>query len=259
VFRFALPVLLTVLILSACAPLATRPVGPVVTRGFADELLRQWAATSSRVTSLRGIAKFQVQAPLKSLNGTQVLIVEKPDHLRAETLSAFGVPLLVLASNGERLGVSVPPENLFYTGAATAENLASFVKLPLPPAELVHLLLYQPELLQGYKEEAYTLPEGGWLLVRHGTLQRQELVFGPLRQLVEVSFFDHNDLILRVEYGQFSESGRGFPHRMSLEVPGRFTTVTLEFSDLETNAPLRSGLFQLTPPPGAKVVYLTNG
>jgi hypothetical protein len=196
---------------------------------------------------------------MNSLNGTQVLIAEKPGHLRAETLSAFGVPLLVLASDGTRLGVSVPPENLFYSGAATADNIVTFIKVPLHPEDLVDILLYQPKLLQGWKEQAFTLREGGWLLIRHGTLQRQELVFSPLRQLVEVSFFDHNDLVLKVRYGQFQGGGRHFPQLVSLEIPSRYTTVSLVFSDLETNAPLRPGLFQLSPPAGAKVVYLSNG
>jgi hypothetical protein len=208
---------------------------------------------------MQGLAKVRVETPGNSLNGTQVVIVEKPDHLRAETLSPFGAPLLLLAADGVQLGVSVPQRNVYYTGAPPADNLASFVHLPLEPADLVDLLLYQPKLLEGWKESAFALREGGWLLVRYGTLRRQELVFNPLRQLVEVSFFEDNDLVMKVTYAQFPAEGRPFPHQMSFAAPGRFTTVTLEFSDLETNGVLRPGLFRLTPPPGAKVVYLTGG
>ena len=256
--RAALPILF-ILVLASCAPWTTRPVGEPVSQAFAEQLLSGWSASAGQVTSLRGLAQIKVEAPINSLSGSQVLIAEKPGHVRAETLSAFGAPLLVLASDGTRLGVSIPPENLYYTGAATADNIVNFIKVPLSPEDLVDVLLYQPKLLRGWKEEAFTLREGGWLLIRHGTLQRQELVFNTLRQLVEVSFFDHNDLLLKVRYGRFQDLGGPFPHQMSLEVPSRFTTVSLEFSDLETNAPLRPGLFQLSPPPGARVVYLSNG
>ena len=247
--------LLTFLLLSSCAPLRTRPIVAPVNRTFAEELIQEWSSTVVRFTSLQGLAKVRVQAPLNSLNGTQVLIVEKPDHLRAETLSPFGAPLLLLTADGARLGVSVPSQNVYYTGAATAENLGTFVNLPLRPADLVMVLLYQPPLLKSWKEEAFSLQEGGWLLVRHGTLRRQELVFNPLRQLTEVSYFDQNERVLQINYAQFPAQGETFPHMMSLIVPDRHATISLEFSDLETNAELRPGLFHLTPPPGARVVY----
>ncbi len=253
-----LVLLLTTILLASCAPLRTRPLGEPVSRSFAEELMQEWSVTAAGFNSMQGLAKVKMQAPGTSLNGNQVLIVEKPDHLRAETLSPFGVPLLLLTADGAQLGVSIPSQNVYYIGAATAENLTTFVNLPLNPADLVNVLLYQPPLLKSWKEEAYTLQEGGWLLVRHGTLKRQELVFNLLRQLVEVSYFDHNDLVLQVSYAQFSVQGGLFPHMMSLVIPDRHATVSLEFSDLETNADLRSGLFKLAPPAGAKLVYLPN-
>ncbi len=258
-YRSALLVLLLAsALLAACAPLRSRPIGAPVSQTFAEELIQEWSASAVRFTSLKGLAKFKLQAPGNSLNGTQVLIAEKPGHLRAETLSPFGAPLLLLVADGAKLGVLVPQQNVYYTGAATAENLGMFVNLPLRPAALVEVLLYQPPLLKGWKEEAFTLAEGGWLLVRHGALRRQELVFNLRRQLVEVSYFEDNDLVMQVNYAQFPEQGEPFPHLMSIAVPDRYATVSLEFTDLETNAVLRSGLFQLAPPPGAKVVYLTD-
>jgi outer membrane lipoprotein-sorting protein len=253
-----LMLLLASALLAACAPLRTRPIGAPVSQTFAEELIQDWSASAVRFTSLKGLAKVKLQAPGNSMNGTQVLIAEKPGHLRAETLSPFGAPLLLLASDGAKLGVSLPPQNVYYTGTASAENLGMFISLPLRPAALVEVLLYQPPLLEGWKEEAFTLTEGGWLLVRHGTLRRQELVFNLQRQLVEVSYFAQNDLVMKVNYAQFPEQGEPFPHAMNIVVPDSYATVSLEFTDLETNAVLRAGLFHLTPPPGAKVIYLTG-
>jgi len=259
VFRpLLLVLLLSSALLASCAPLRPQLVGAPVSQTFADKLLHEWSAYAVQFTSLKGLAKVKVQAPGNSLNGSQVLIAEKPDHLRAETLSPFGTPLLLLAADGEKLAVSVPSRNVFYTGAATAENLGTFVNLPLRPNDLVNVLLYQPPLLKSWKEEAFALQEGGWLLIRHGTLRRQEMVFNLLRQLVEVSYFDQNDLVMKISYAQFPVQAGPFPHMMSLVVPDRNATVSLEFSDLATNADLHPGLFQLAPPPGAKVVYLIS-
>lgn len=249
--------LLSALLFAGCAPLRTRPVGVPVNHGFASALMQEWTERASLVTTLRGLATVTVKAPLNSVNGTQVVLAEQPGRLRAETLSPFGVPMLLLKADGETLGVSVPSQNVYYTGAATAENLGTFVNLPLPPVDLVDILLYRPPLIKAWKEEAFTLQEGGWLLVRHATTHRQELVFNPLRQLVEVSYFEDNDLLMTVSYAQFPLHGETFPHRLTFFIPAKHATINLEFTELETNRKLRADLFELSPPPGAKVVYLT--
>lgn len=252
-----LPLALLVIFLTSCAPVGHR-LGEPLSRDLADGLMQGWLANTAHVTSLQGLASFKVKAPLNSLNGSQVIVAAKPDRLRAETLSPFGAPLLLLAADGETLGVLLPAQNLYYTGAASPANLDLFVHIPLRLADLIDVLLYQPPLLEAWKEEAFTLQEGGWLLVRHATLRRQELRFNLHRQLVEVTFYDSNDLVMRVSYGQFAELEGRFPQRLEVEIANKKTTVSLEFSDLEINREPRPGIFSLTPPPGAKIVYLAG-
>ncbi len=245
-------------LMSACAPVGERLVGEPVSRAFADELMLGWYESSARVVSIQGLAKVKVKTPVNSLNGTQVLLAERPASLRAEALSPFGSPLLLLAAEDGKLGVSLPSQNLFYTGAATPENLGLFVHIPLQLTDLVGVLLYQPPIIDAWREEAFAFQDGGWLVKRHGTLHRQELVFNQLRQLVEVRYFEKNDLFIRIEYAKFLGPGDSFPHRFSLDIPEKGATINLEFSDLETNGDLRAGIFQLSPPPGAEVVYLPD-
>jgi hypothetical protein len=245
-------------LLAACAPVRPNIIGTPLSQSFAEGLMREWQESSGKINSLQGLAKVQVQAPLNSLQGSQVLLAEKPDHLRAETLSPFGFPLLLLVANGDNLGVSLPSQNLYYLGAATAENLNLFVHLPLRPVDLVGALLYQPPLINAWKEEAYALQEGGWLLVRHGASLRQELIFNPDRQLAEASFYENNDLSLRINYAKIEQGDVWFPRRLILEIPATYATITLDFTDLAFNAAMRPGVFQVTPPPGAKIVYLAD-
>lgn len=247
---------LIISLLASCAPIRPKLVGEPVNRSFADGLMQEWYENSARVTSVQGLAKVKVHTPEKSLNGTQVILAEKPNRLRAETLSPFGSPLLLLAADGKNLGVLLPSRNIFYTGEATPANLGRFVRIPLRLTDLISVLLYQPPMIDTLSEEAFELQDGGWLLVRYSSPRRQELIFNHARQLVEVSYYDRDELFLKINYGQFSEEGGRFPHLFGIELPEAKTTARLEFSDLEINGELRPGIFQLKPPEGATIVSL---
>lgn len=243
-------------LLASCTPLRTRLVGEQVSQGFADGIMQEWSEISARVTSIQGLAKVKVHTPEHSLNGTQVILAERPDRLRAETLSPFGSPMLLLAADGEQLGVLLPSRNLYYVGAATPVNLGRFVRIPLSLADLVSLLLYQPPMINARSEEAFELQEGGWLLVRNSSPRRQELTFNPLHQLVEVNYFDRDILLLKITYGKFAEDGDRLPRSFDIDIPEQKTTASLEFSDFASNAELRPGIFHLTPPAGVTVISL---
>jgi outer membrane lipoprotein-sorting protein len=256
--RLLLFALLLSVLLSACAPVGQKIVGEPVTQAFADGLIREWSEAAAKVTSVQGLAKVKVFTRGKSLNGTQVLLAEKPDSLRAEVLSPFGSPLMLMAAESGEMSVSLPSQNLYYTGAATPDNLALFVNIPLRLTDLVSVLLYQPPLIDAWREDAFSLQEGGWIVVRRGAIRRQELVFNQQRQLVEVSYFKENDLFIKISYSQFPEQGEAFPHSFSIDLPEKQANVSLKFSDLETNGMLQTGVFQLPPPPGAKVVHMPD-
>ena len=253
--RYSLIAILFVLLLSSCAPI--RPnLGAPVSRSFADDLLRESADNSALISSVQGLARVEVKAPMTSFNGSQVVIAAKPDKLRAETLNPFGMPLVSLTAADGRLGVLLTAQNLYYIGAASPENLAQFAHVPLEVQDLVSLLLYQPPLIEAWKEEAFNLKDGGWLLVRHGTMQRQELVFDRDRRLIETAYFKDNDLLVKAAYANFITQGVLYPALLTLDVPEKYATVSLGFSDLETNGRLRPGVFDVRAPAGAKVVYL---
>ena len=243
-------------LLASCAPVRPKLVGDQMSQSFVDGLMQEWSQKSARITSVQGLAKVKVQTPERSMNGTQVILAEKPNRLRAETLSPFGSPLLLLAADGETLGVLLPSQNLYYTGAASPANLGRFVRIPLRLADLVSVLLHQPPLIDAGREEAFELQGVGWLLVRKEGARRQELTFNFERQLVEANYFDRDKLFLKITYGKFGKNGDRFPLLFGIELPEQKTTASLEFSDPETNGKLRPGIFQLTPAEGVTVVPL---
>ena len=256
--RFRSFILITFLLLpllTSCAKLAPKLVGEPVSPEFANTLLSEWYRTTEQNASLSGLAKFEMVTPERSLSGNQVLLIEKPDRLRAEILSLFGSPLLLLAADGNMLNVLLPFENEFYTGSASPENLGRFVRLPMQLKDLVKVLLYQPPIIAAERVEGYDLNGDGWLIERNNPPYRQELFFDAQRRLVEVNYYNRSGLSLAIDYDKFSE-GESVPYQYELSFPKQETVASLNFSDLELNGELDASLFQLTPPQGAEVFSL---
>lgn len=256
--RMFLPILIIpFLLLAACAPM--RPnLGPPVSPDFADLLMQESHDKALGIRSVQGLATLKLEAPLNNINANQVLLAEMPDRLRAETLSPLGIPMLLLVADGDEMGALLPAQNLYYKGAATPKNLGTFVNLPLELSDLVGVLLYQPPMIDAWGKEAFILKGGGWLVIRRGTLERQELVFNEMRELIEVSYYEDNDLYLKVHYAQFTGSDSFYPKALTLEIPEKYATVSLKFSDVKTNGQIRPDLFKVAPPASARVVYLPD-
>jgi hypothetical protein len=243
-----------------CASLPPRQIPEtVVSAEFGRALLHEWLAASGRHAALQGVAKLRVQAAQRNISATQVLLVEKPQRLRAETLSPFGTPLLVLTVDGDALSVLLPGDNLFYRGRATPETLGRFTRLALHPVDLVNILLAQPPVLTPERLTATAFPAGGWRLDLDAGTRRQQLVFDSDRRLREVRYLQDDDLQLRLGYGVDGTDPAALPPRIDLELPLQQTRASLVFEDLAADRPAPPGAFTLTPPAGATVVSLDDG
>ena len=249
--------LILLFLLTACAP-KSQPGWSPVDRAEGQSLLKKWSALSEEVSSVQGMARAKVSSPQQSGGGTQVVLAELPDHFRAETLSPFGTPLLLLAANGSELGVLMPTQNLFYAGQASPENLARFTRMPLKPEDLVKLLLYRPPLITEKVAATYQLSEGGWLVELRNPARSQQLWFNAERQLTGVEYFDRDQLFLKVSYRRIGEQVSGFPAEYEIELPEFETTAFLRFNEQAVNREFLPGIFRLKAPAGARVVDLDS-
>lgn len=259
VFRFSLLGLLLVGqfgLLPGCATLPADQSRRAVADDAAQTLFAELLRRGEQGRTLRGVAKVRVRTPEQTANGTQVLLAEAPGRLRAETLSPFGVPLLVMTANDTELAVLIPGDNRFYRGRATAENLGRFTRLPLRPTDLVGILLHRPPLLAYRGIEAFELASGGWLVNLETGQRRQELLFDAGRRLIEVRYLTGEELQLRVVYGDFGAEPQGRARRIDLELPLQRIVAGLVFSELEMDKPLSGELFTLHPPEGAEITEL---
>jgi len=242
--------------LAGCARLPVYQPAIASTEEVGRGLLHEWLAASGRHERLQGVAKVRVQTAERTVNATQVLLVEKPDRLRAEALSPFGTPLLVMASDGAELGVFLPGDNLFYRGRATPENLGRFTRLPLHPADLVNILLARPPVIAHQRLATFLLPEGGWRVELTAGARGQQLVFDASRRLREVRYLQGGELQLQLAYGEPAPEAQGFPRRIDLDLPRQQIRASLVFEELATDRDLQPGIFTLAPPAGATIVRI---
>lgn len=129
--------------LTGCAggrPVSPAPAIPDLTP---EQVLRRAAAL--RPTGIvTATARIVIERRDERLPAKLALMVRNPDSLRIESVPVLGPPDFFLSMAAGELRVYLPARNAFYRGRATADNLARFFPLPLPPAVIVPLLVGQP-------------------------------------------------------------------------------------------------------------------
>ncbi|WP_303721250.1 DUF4292 domain-containing protein [Malonomonas rubra] len=233
------------LLLTACA----KPPKPVWTElPSSEELVQRLTSTTGQAFSLDGAATVGLTVNGKHFSSQQFLLVQKPDRLRADVLTGFGQLILQLSSNGKELSVftntTVPGH--FYRGPATAENISRFTRIPLATRSMVHLLLYDPPLID-YQQSTVSTDENGLLLRLENRQLQQELLFDNQLQLVGCRYFSGNELMLEVLYQKFDQEEH-FPRTVRLNLFTEKTRATLKFSELRTNIEIAPERFQLKQP-----------
>src|SRR5512145_482413 len=93
-WRLGGPALLALLSTAACV----RRAPPPELSADPSALLAQVERTQALVTRVRGEARVKVESPAGSGTVTQLLIAERPDRLRLDTLDFFGNPAAVLVA-----------------------------------------------------------------------------------------------------------------------------------------------------------------
>lgn len=243
------------LLLAACAP---RPVAPIPIAApliSAERLFERLDENAAAFSSLEGIAKVRIDQAGKSQSITEIVISEKPDRLRLETLSPFGTPLLLMATDGKEIDVLVPGEGKLYRGEATLGNLQRLTRLPLQLTDLVHLLLYQVPVIAHESHSVTPMDEGGVLLTLHGADgRRQELSFDSLLRLTDSAYYREEELLLKAGYGRFTNGSHPFPTSASMAMPATDTEATVAFSEVRTNVVIPEERFRLKAPEGVQIL-----
>lgn len=246
--------LLLPLLLAACAvrPVAPPPGAPPASAAL---LLERLADSATAFASLEGVAKVRINTEARTQSVTEVLFAEKPDRLRLETLSPFGQPLLVMATDGRQIDVLIPGEGKLYSDEVSLDRLQRLTRLPLQLTDLVHLLLYQVPVIGHEHHSVAPAADGETLLTLYAAEgRRQELRFDRLLRLVAAAYYRDDELLLKVDYDRFTGESRPFPMTASLAMPAANTAATVAFSEVRTNVAIPAERFRLTPPRGVEIL-----
>lgn len=258
----ALLALLTPLLLAGCA--VTRPAPPPLRAAPAvssADLVARLEGTGAGIDSVKGLVQARVRNGDQHLTATQVVLAQRPEQLRTETLSPFGTAMMILATDGTELEAWLPGEGRFLRGPATAGNLQRFTRLPLRLPDLVDLLLYRPPVLPWTQARVEPQPTADLDLVLDGPGERRQVfTFDADLALTGARYFRGKELLMRLAFTDFLRTPLLYPRQASLFLPVGPVEADIRFGDDPTlNATLAADRFQLTAPPGAKIEELPKG
>lgn len=227
----------------------------------ADALIAKLEARSRAIRSFRALAEMRYVGEREKLAVREVVVVQRPDRLRIEMMSAFGVALQI-ASDGEQMCAYHRGDQTFYHGRATIENLARFTRLELALPDIADLLVGIPPQREraGRPTLHFERPQGLWRVSsKLAGGDTRTLWFEPEElRLVRATEVDPQGSTTYVAaYGDYTKVlDVDVPTRIRVELPGRGTQIELRYSDPTLNAELAPGLFCFDPPAGSKIVDL---
>jgi len=251
--------------LTSCAP-GPEPTAYPTPKITAGELLAEMDAYARRLETASGVVTITARTPEGALPATEHdLAFARPDSVYVESLGPMGEIAVVTRVAGGRMAVHYIADGVWAEGAATPGNVQKLLGVPLDVGLLIRALLaetlVEPAGFAGTVR--YLRPENEGdptrLALRRGDGTRALLLTvdpnGPVL-LGQVLYGPDDAQVLSVEYSGYAETdGLSRPYRVLIEDYAG-SSVEISFSSQAVNPALPEGLFDLTPPPGVRVVEL---
>ncbi len=253
--RLAAPA--AVAFLAGCPPRAPPPDLSLDPAELAGQVLQAQA----RTRSVRGEVRVRIESAEMSGTVPALVAAEKPDRVLVQTLDFFGNTVSVLAAAEGKLTLYDARAKVVYRGAATPENLARLVPLPLSPTALVEILCGSAPLLSG--EPVSAEPGRGYVTLRISAGGRtQDLRVGAGADVLRASLRVGGKMgpgSYDLEFGAFDGlEGLHFPAEVSLSADVPRVRMKLAWRDAERNAPLDRKVFTPRIPAGVRAVELSD-
>lgn len=204
--------------------------------------------------AVRGKGRFLYGAKPFRRQGEVVILVQRPLNFRFDLPSEFGLLAHQVVSDGGLLTVIWHPENRYFQGVGTAEQVSRYLSFALSPEKLIPLLLAAPLPENKEEYEVRPLKDGGvflkgilgdiWLKWEGEELVPRKVVLKDLS----------GKAIARIDYQEFEwREGWYFPRKLR----GMFgtTRVDLVWDEWEINPSLSRSLFDVEIPRDATRIY----
>lgn len=221
----------------------------------AASLLKRVELADALIYSVKGDARLIVDSPQGKGSVSLYVAVLHPAQLHIEQLDFFGRPEGVLVTDGDRFGLYDARQRKYFRGPATAQNMARFVPIALPPKELAALLMGRVPRLPP-DEATMTVDEASR---RYAVTLRR----GAVSQRLGISTGTHRVVSSRIEglttyaidASELTTYGPAvLAKQIVLDAPSAKTTVELRYKDIAVNETPEVTLFELEPPEGVPVV-----
>jgi len=241
--------LLAVSFLAGCASLPPpREAGQPVPHETRDALVARLQVRQEQIRSLRGIAAVEIAVSEETRRFREALALKSDGRFRLETLNAFGLPVLIVASDGNRVVVHGASESVGSPDGC--ELLERLLGLRVSPATLVRLLAGLPPRRVGPSVFASYLPGRRVYLLEEedsdsvqrlyldlsGTLLGGEIWAG--RRGLSFDFTEVRDV-----------NGIAVPMSIAITQAHRPVRVTLTYEAIDVN-PILADQFFPSPPAG---------
>lgn len=256
-------VVLLALAVVSCASWTRPPVPsvPPTSAALDAQLLSALTARQQTITRLRGLARVVYTGPHEKGNARQAIAVETPAHFRLELFSPVGIALLTTC-DGRVLAAYVPQEKTLYRGAATAANIARFIRIPLAPHDIANLLLGLPLLPpHGTIRSVQTDPETGEHQLTIASAQQETHTLWFTQQHLWLTRWEARapagTLLARVIFADYRKIGHHyFPFEIVLSDAQNRQEASIYYERVELNPSLPDSLFTLGPIPGVQEVEM---
>ncbi len=216
-------------------------------------------ARDRTLTSLSTGAVMEYRNANQHVKAREQIVVMRPDRLRVEASSPFGVALIV-AVDGPRLQIFEPGNNLLMHGSATATALDRFAHIPMEPKAAVALLMaVAPGSRELASYAAATIDETGATVLTYAAPGggHREAAFAD-GELAAVRERDGDGrLIYEVRYADYHNIGAVmFPYSIDADFPAAGSALKLVLKRPIVNAQVPESLFVLTPASTTKEIDL---
>ena len=247
-------------------------------------------ATLACSRGVRGDSKVDYFGEQGRVRGSTLFVASRPDRIRFDVMSPFGVNLSTLTSDGKDFALLDVGAKAFYRGASSECNVRRFLHVPVPPFALVNLLAGEaPVLAHGPSEALIDWDSGSYrirIASRHDASQEIRLeptpddwnkAYGEQRlRVLEVRVRQRGVELYRATMGDFEPAKTAPPSvdpdgidpdvppsgpACTAEIPRRIHVVSeasgedvlIEHREVHHNPPLQPNLFKQDAPGGVKI------
>jgi hypothetical protein len=260
----------------------------------ADDAIARLRSTYACSRGVQGESKVDYFGEQGRVRGSTMFVAARPESVRFDVFSPFGVTLSTLTSDGTAFSLLDITSKQFFMGPASECNVERFLHVPVPPHALVTLLSGVAPVLVHDSPHASIAWESGHYVVRIESKNDATEVIGlePIQadfgrpwseqrvRLNDVTVRKRGVELYTVTLDDFQVAHTAKPRTdpdgidpdvppsgpaCDVEVPRHLRIVSeasgqdvlLLHRDLALNPPLTEGIFRQSPPPGTRVVTAT--